>query len=98
MKAYEALQVANGGDVNAGHKLSQHAVAAGFENVHQRARYENFEPVSIITDVLAATLYLAGQGEHAQTLRDWQRTPHAMFAEAWVTCTGFRPAAHGSAG
>jgi ubiquinone/menaquinone biosynthesis C-methylase UbiE len=92
VKAYEALQVANGGDVDIGHKLSQYAVDAGFERVKQRARYENFEPLSIITDVLAATLDRAGQPEHARTLRDWERTPHAMFAEAWVTCTGFRPA------
>ena len=97
VKAYEALQVANGGDVNVGHKLSLHAAAAGFEQIKQQARYENFEPVSVITDVLAATLDLAGQEEHAQTLRDWQRTPHAMFAEAWVMCTGFKPVAHGMA-
>ena len=91
VKAYEALQVDNGGDVNAGHKLSQYAVDAGFERVTSRARYENFEPLTIITDVLAAKLEGAGQPEHATTLRDWASTPHAMFAEAWVACVAYRP-------
>jgi len=91
VKAYEALQVRNGGDVNVGRKLSQYAVDAGFEKVKQSARYENFEPISIITDLLAAKLELDGQSKHAQVLRDWERTPHAMFAEAWVACVGFRP-------
>ena len=91
VKAFEALQVDNGGDVNVGHKLSQHAVDAGFDGVRQRARYENFEPLSIITDVLAAKLEQAGQMNHAQTLRNLERTPHAMFSEAWVACVGHRP-------
>ncbi|UCH46508.1 MAG: methyltransferase domain-containing protein [Betaproteobacteria bacterium] len=91
VKAYEALQVANGGDVNVGHKLSQYAVDAGFAEVKQQARYENFEPLSIITDVLAAKLEQAGHMEHAGTLREFERTPHAMFAEAWVSCVGYRP-------
>ena len=92
VKAFEALQVGNGGDVNVGHKLSQYAVDAGFEGVMQRAHYENFEPVSIMTDLLTAKLEGAGQSDHTQTLRAWENTPHAMFAEAWVTCVGHRPA------
>jgi len=91
VKAYEALQVSNGGDVNVGHKLSQYAVEAGFEKVSQRARFENFEPLTIITDLLAAKLDLAGQPAHAAVLRDFARTPHGMFAEAWVACTAVRP-------
>jgi hypothetical protein len=92
IKAYEALQVANGGDVNVGHKLSQCAVDAGFESVTLQAYYENYQPVSIITDLLSAQLDKARQPDHAQTLREWERTPHAMFAEAWVACVGYRPA------
>ena len=91
VKAYEAMQVRNGGDVTVGRKLSQYAVDAGFENVKQRARYENFEPVSIITDLLSAKLERDGQADHAQVLCDWERTPHAMFAEAWVACIAYRP-------
>ncbi len=89
--AFKALQTANGGDVDVGHKLSQYAVDAGFADVTQRARYENFEPVSIIADLLCAQLERAGRGAHAQTLRDWACVPHAMFAEAWVACVGYRP-------
>ncbi len=37
VKAFEALQVRNGGDVNVGCKLSQLAIDAGFEQVMQRA-------------------------------------------------------------
>ena len=91
VKAYEALQVANGGDVNVGHKLSQYAVDAGFKRVTMRARYENFEPVTIITGLLAAKLEGAQQYGHARVLHHWARVPHAMFAEAWVACVGFRP-------
>ena len=29
-------------------------------------------------------------GKETQTLREWARTPHAMFAEAWVACVGYR--------
>ena len=72
-------------------KLSQYAVEAGFERVTLEARYENFQPLTIITDLLAAQLERAGQREHAATLRAWQRTPHAMFAEAWVACVGYAP-------
>ena len=92
VRTYEAMQVRNGGDVTVGHKLSQYAVEAGFERVEQRARYENFTPISIITDLLSAKLEQDGEVEHARLLRDWARLPHAMFAEAWVSCVGFRPA------
>lgn len=92
VRAYEAMQVRNGGDVTVGHKLSQYAVEAGFERVRQWARYENFEPISIITDLLSAKLEQDDEVEHARLLRDWGRLPHAMFAEAWVACVGFRPA------
>ncbi|MGD8476878.1 MAG: methyltransferase domain-containing protein [Burkholderiales bacterium] len=92
VRAYEAMQVRNGGDVTVGHKLSQYAVEAGFERVRQWARYENFEPVSIITDLLSAKLEQGGEVEHARLLRDWAGVPHALFAEAWVSCVGFRPA------
>jgi ubiquinone/menaquinone biosynthesis C-methylase UbiE len=93
IEAFKALQIGNGGDVNVGQKLSQYALDAGFERVMSRARSENFEPLSIITDLLTTQLDQAGLSEHAQTLRILQRTPHAMFAEAWVACVGYRPPA-----
>ena len=93
LEAFKALQDGNGGDVNAGHKLSQFAFNAGFDAVTLQARYENYRPLSIIADLLTAQLERAGQAEHARTLRAWERTPHAMFAQAWVACVGYRPAA-----
>jgi ubiquinone/menaquinone biosynthesis C-methylase UbiE len=92
LDAFKARQAGNGGDVNVGHKLSQYAVEAGFERVSLEARYENFQPLTIITDLLAAQLEAAGRPEHARTLREWERTPHAMFAEAWVACVGYAAA------
>jgi SAM-dependent methyltransferase len=91
IEAFQALQRANGGDVAVGHKLSQFAVDAGFEAVTLRAHYENFQPLSVIGDLLASQLEDAGQPQHARTLRAWQQTPHGMFAEAWVACVGFAP-------
>ena len=93
LEAFKALQDGNGGDVNTGHKLSQLALDAGFDAVTLQARYENYRPLSIIADLLTAQLEQAGQAEHARTLRAWERTPHAMFAQAWVACVGYRPAA-----
>lgn len=90
LEAFKALQVGNGGDVSIGHKLGQFAVEAGFEAVTLQARYENYQPLSIIADLLTAQLDQAGQAEHVRTLRAWQRTSHAMFAQAWVMCVGYR--------
>jgi SAM-dependent methyltransferase len=89
LDAFKALQAGNGGDVNVGHKLSQYAIDAGCERVTLEARYENFQPLTIITDLLVAQLERADQPTHARTLREWERTPHAMFAEAWVACVGY---------
>jgi 2-polyprenyl-3-methyl-5-hydroxy-6-metoxy-1,4-benzoquinol methylase len=91
IEAYKALQLGNGGDVTVGHKLSQLAADAGFEAVTLRARYENYQPLSIIGELLAWQLEDAGQQQHAQTFRTWQQTPHGMFAQAWVACVGRAP-------
>lgn len=89
--AYRALQRANGGDVDVGRRLGQLAVDAGFVEVQQRARYENYAPLSIIGELIACGLERDGQTVHAATLRAWQRLPHGMWAQAWVACTGRRP-------
>jgi ubiquinone/menaquinone biosynthesis C-methylase UbiE len=90
--AYRALQRSNGGDPDIGRSLAQLAVEAGFVHVQQRARYENYEPLSIIGEVIAAQLENAGQPHHAVTLRAWQRIPHGMWAQAWVACVGWKNA------
>ncbi len=91
VEAFKALQCAAGGDVYVGRKLAQLAVEAGFTAVRQRARYENFEPLSIIGETLASVLERDGQTAHAAALRAWQTTPHGMFSEAWVSCVARRP-------
>jgi SAM-dependent methyltransferase len=89
--AYRALQRGNGGDVNVGRRLAQLAVDAGFIGVQQRARYENYDPLSIIGEVIAGQLEAAGQPQHAVTLRAWQQLPHGMWAQAWVSCVARKP-------
>jgi ubiquinone/menaquinone biosynthesis C-methylase UbiE len=91
VQAYMDLQQRNGGDVFIGRRLAQLAVEAGFEQVRERARYENYDPLSIIGELLAFQLEDDGQHEHAATLRAWQRTPYGMFSQAWVACTGRKP-------
>lgn len=87
---FTALQKAGGGDVDCGHKLREHALAAGFRAVRCTARYEVFEPVSIIIDLLADGLRAAGDGHHAGLLDQWAAQPGVMFAEAWVSCIAFK--------
>lgn len=87
---FTALQKAGGGDVDCGRKLRDHALAAGFAAVRCTARYEVFEPVSIITDLLADRLRQAGDARHAAIFDDWAAQPGVMFAEAWVSCVAFR--------
>lgn len=91
VQAYMSLQQRNGGDVFVGRRLAQIAVDAGFVQVRQRARYENYDPLSLIGELLAFQLEDDGQPEHAATLRAWQDTPHGMFSQAWVACTGRKP-------
>jgi ubiquinone/menaquinone biosynthesis C-methylase UbiE len=90
VEAYRALQRSNGGNPDVGRSLAQLAVDAGFVNVQQRARYENYAPLSIIGEVIAAQLESAGQPQHAVTLRAWQGIPHGMWAQAWVACVGWK--------
>jgi SAM-dependent methyltransferase len=91
VEAYRALQRSNGGDVDVGRRLAQLAVDAGFTGVQQCARYENYDPLSIIGEVIAGQLEEAGQPQHAATLRAWQQTPHGMWAQAWVCCIAHKP-------
>jgi SAM-dependent methyltransferase len=92
VRTYCELQNRNGGDVEMGHKLRDYALQAGFEQVRATARYENYQPLSVIGDLVAWTLDSAGLPEPARAMRDWAALPDGMFAQAWVSCIGFRPA------
>lgn len=86
IEAFTGLQKSGGGDVEAGRKLRDFALNAGFAQVRCTARYEVFEPVSIIIDLLADRLDESGSAMHARALRDWAGQPGVLFAEAWVSC------------
>jgi ubiquinone/menaquinone biosynthesis C-methylase UbiE len=89
--AYCELQNRNGGDVAIGHKLLDYARQAGFERVRATARYENYQPLTIIGDLVAGKLDQAGFAQHAAAMRDWAAHSDGMFAQAWVSCVAWRP-------
>jgi ubiquinone/menaquinone biosynthesis C-methylase UbiE len=91
-EAYRELQARNGGNPCVGHRLGDYFEQAGFAEIRQRARYENYEPLTVIADFLALNLEEAGDARHAQTWREFGRCSRGMFAQAWVSCTGRRRA------
>ena len=91
---YKYLQIANGGDVYVGRKLSGLLANAGLEAIAMHARYEVYESLVFIGEYLALQLESAGRTSQASVLRRWANTPHGMFAQAWVSCLGQKPASH----
>jgi SAM-dependent methyltransferase len=91
-EAYKQLQNRNGGDVYCGHKLGIYLEQAGFEGIVMRSRYENYDPLTVIGDFLAMNHDEAGDARNAATWREWGRRPGGMFSQAWVSCTGRKPA------
>ena len=91
LHTYTAIQAANGGDPNTGHRLLGYLVDAGFAGVDAQARYENYEPRSVIIDLMAYQLERDGEAKHAAALRDWLERKPNMFAQAWVSCVGRKP-------
>ena len=89
---YKNLQIANGGDVYVGRKLSRLLDDTGFEDTAMHARYEVYESLELIGEYLAIQLEDAGETAHASTLRRWTAGPNGMFAQAWVWCTARKSA------
>lgn len=89
--AYTQLQNRNGGDVYCGRKLGMYLEDAGFVNIELRARYENYDPLTVIGDFLAINLEEAGDAKNAAVWRAWARRPNGMFSQAWVSCLGHKP-------
>jgi SAM-dependent methyltransferase len=98
VRAYTDLQNRNGGDVRIGHKLLGLLVDAGFEHARATARYENYDPLTVITDLIAWQLDSNGFAAEAHALREWGARSTGMFAEAWVECVGRKPCAGFGAG
>jgi SAM-dependent methyltransferase len=91
-EGYKELQNRNGGDVYCGRKLGMYLQDAGFEEIVMRSRYENYDPLTVIGDFLAANHEESGDMSNAATWREWGRRPNGMFSQAWVACTGRKPA------
>lgn len=92
VEAYKKLQVDNGGDVNMGGKLAGVLTQAGFVDAKMKSRYENYEPLTAIGELLATNLEHDRQHAHAAALRKWQRHPLGMFSQAWVSCVARKAA------
>lgn len=86
--AYEDNQNRNGGDTRTGRKLARVLTDAGFHHARLAARYENYSPLTAIGNLLAWQLERDGMPAHGATIRRWQDDPHALFAQAWLSCIG----------
>lgn len=92
MRAHNDIQNRNGGDVLVGRKLLGLMMDAGFADVTPQARYQNYDDLADITGAIAVQLEHGGQHAHADAIRAWGRRPVGMFAQAWVSCVGRKPA------
>jgi len=90
IQAYVARQNANGGDAGTGRKLADILMAAGFANARLHARFEVYDPISAITEVMAVQFERDGMPEHARTMRELEADPQGMWAQAWVSCTAVK--------
>ena len=88
VKCFTDAQNAGGGDVRCGHKLREYALEAGFREVKCHARYEVYDPVSEIIDLLVNKLHAMEQHGHVEVLQKWSTHTSLMFAQAWVSCVG----------
>lgn len=86
VQAYVDRQTANGGDPGTGRKLSTLLSEAGFVDARMHARFEVYDPITAITDVMAVQYDRDGMPEHARTMRELERDPQGMWAQAWVSC------------
>ena len=91
LRAYVDRQTANGGDPGMGRKLADVLLGAGFVAPRLHARHEVYDPISAICDVMAVQYERDGMPEHARTMRELERDPAGMWAQAWVSCVATRP-------
>ena len=90
ISCYEEIQTRNGGDVHVGRKLGSMFATEGFVDISMHARYEVYDSTEHIGEYLAVQLDNQDESGHASTVRSWAAEPHAMFAQAWVSCVGKR--------
>ena len=90
VQAYVDRQNANGGDAGTGRKLATVLSAAGFRQARMHARFEVYDPITAITEVMAVQYDRDGMPEHAEAMRDLERDPMGMWAQAWVSCVAVK--------
>lgn len=94
MDAYRQIQTANGGDVFAGRKLGEWALAAGFRGAKWTGSFEFTEDIVSITEYLANQLEINAGREgffldagtlacYAKAFRQLPLEPGAIFAGSW---------------
>lgn len=88
---YCRRQADNGGDPGVGRKLATILTEAGFTNARMAARFENFDPLSDICEVMAVMFDRDGMPSHARTMKELQDDPRGMWAEAWISCVAKKP-------
>jgi ubiquinone/menaquinone biosynthesis C-methylase UbiE len=91
IRAYTDIQNRNGGDTRLGRKLVELLIDTGFVEVKAQARYENYESLDTISEVIASELDSSGETALAAAMREWAALPYGMIAQAWVSCVGRRP-------
>jgi SAM-dependent methyltransferase len=92
LRASNETLIHNGGDGLTGRKLLGLMLESGYADVRAQARYQNYDDLSDIAGALAAQLERGGQHAHAEAIRAWAMRPVGMFAQAWVSCVGRKPA------
>ena len=63
---------------------------AGFRQARMHARFEVYDPITAITEVMAVQYDRDGMPEHAEAMRDLERDPMGMWAQAWVSCVAVK--------
>jgi ubiquinone/menaquinone biosynthesis C-methylase UbiE len=86
IRVYEENQNRNGGNTRIGRELARIVSRAGFQHASLHARYENYAPLTVISDLMVSQFERDGFPQHAATLRRWQADPSGLFAQAWVSC------------
>jgi hypothetical protein len=91
VRRHNEIQDANGGDTRVGRKLLPLFQQAGYVKVRAQSRYENYEHLSTIADIIALQVETHGDKALADQARAWGKQPEGMFSQAWVSCVGFAP-------
>jgi ubiquinone/menaquinone biosynthesis C-methylase UbiE len=105
IELYKRIQRSGGGDPDIGGKLAAMMVAAGYSEVKPIAHYECYAPLSIIGNLVSHRLEISPEADgsvakqwvtaealarYVQAVRDWQRMPHGLWAQAWVAAIGVK--------